>query len=115
LIDSHEVALLLFAVAAGEALAFLLALGLVWRTFDAKLKEQAVRFGEKMDSMREQHHREMNEVRGENRDLQTRVDTLTDFVVASGISIQAGENVTIGQDVIGRDKTRRAGHEQDSG
>mgnify|MGYP001564863197 CR=1 FL=1 len=98
MIDSHEVALLLFAVSAGEALAFLLGLWVVWKQFDSKMAEQAMRFGEKMDMLRR-----------ENRDLQTRVDMLTDFMVASGINIQAGENVTIGQDVIGRDKTKRTG------
>ncbi len=97
MIDSHEVALLLFVVAAGEATAFLLGLWVVWNRFDEKLKVQAERFGEKMDVLRR-----------ENRDLQTRIDVLTDFLVASGINIQAGADVNIGQDVIGHDQGARS-------
>jgi hypothetical protein len=101
LIDSRDVSLFLFAVTAGEAAAFLLGLWVVLNRFDEKLKAQAERFGEKMDVLRR-----------ENRDLRTRIDVLTDFLVASGINIQAGEDVNIGRDVIGRDKFKRTGSGQ---
>ena len=100
MIPSQDVALLLFAVSAGEALAFLLAIRSVWQSFDGKLREQAIHFGEKVD-----------ELRTKNRELQARIETLTDIIMANypagAINIEAGEDVNVGQDVAGRDKGGR--------
>jgi hypothetical protein len=97
LIDSRDVALLLFAISAGEALAFLVAIYFVWKSFDGKLREQD-----------REHHRELNEVKDRNHALQAQVDKLTNIVVANyGIRIEAGEDVVVGQDVVGRDKEAR--------
>lgn len=110
MISSREVALLLFAVCAGEALAFLLALWTVWKSFDARLREQAQKFGERMDALRDKNRAEMDELRTKNRELQAQVDKMTNILIANyGIRIEAGEDVVVGQDVVGRDKTTRTG------
>ena len=97
MISSQDVGLLLFAVSAGEALAFLLALRAVWSSFDGKLREQAAHFGEKLD-----------ELRAKNRELQAQVENLTDLFITNyqpGMRVEAGEDVNIGRDVTGRDRT----------
>ena len=84
MIESRDVALLLFSISAGEALAFLLGLWVVWRQFDDKL----------------------NDIRIENHKLQAQVDKLTNILVANyGIRIDADE-VNM-QDLVGRDKGER--------